>query len=246
MTYLTFLLVFLVPPILLLALVQPRPLAGRRNRRGLYALPLTCLIAFVYTTPWDNYLVYRGVWGYGTARVVGTIFYVPVEEYLFFILQPLLTGLLLYLLLGRSRRPEQPVSGPVGWIGGAVYGALTAAGAVLLLSGWERGLYLGLILGWAGPVLLGMWIYAGRAFWRLRRPALTALTAATIYLWIADRTAIRLGIWDISDRFSLGFDPLGLPVEEAVFFLVTNLLVVQGVLLFLYGDRIGRPEALLS
>jgi len=32
-----------------------------------------CLLALVYTTPWDNYLIWRDVWHYGTDRVVGTI-----------------------------------------------------------------------------------------------------------------------------------------------------------------------------
>jgi lycopene beta-cyclase len=49
--------------------------------------------------------VWRGVWGYGADRVIGTIGYVPVEEYLFFILQPLLTGLWLYLVLTGARGP---------------------------------------------------------------------------------------------------------------------------------------------
>lgn len=42
-----------------------------------------------------------------------------------------------------------------------------------------------------------------------------------------------LGIWSISERYSLGIDPLGLPIEEAVFFLVTNWMVVPGVALLL-------------
>ena len=57
-----------------------------------------------------------------------------------------------------------------------------------------------------------------------------------------DRVAIGLGIWDITNRFSLGADPLGLPVEEAVFFLFTNLLVVQGAMLFLFGDKIAEAR----
>jgi len=40
-------------------------------------------------------------------RVVGTIGYVPVEEYLFFLLQPILTGLWLYWLLPRTSEPVQ-------------------------------------------------------------------------------------------------------------------------------------------
>jgi lycopene cyclase domain-containing protein len=43
-------------------------------------------VAFVWTTPWDNYLVKSGVWGYGNNdRVLYVIGFVPVEEYCFFI-----------------------------------------------------------------------------------------------------------------------------------------------------------------
>ena len=247
MSYLSFLVIFLAVPILVLAWRQPRPLAGIGGPRARAALPLTCAIAFVYTTPWDNYLVYRDVWGYGPDRVLGTIGYVPYEEYAFFLLQPILGGLFLYRLLARSPLPPSQTPSRRAWgIGIGVYVALALLGAGLLLAGWSRGLYLGLILAWAGPVLLGMWIYAGRFVWRLRRIFLIGVAVPTLYLWIADALAIRMGIWYISDRYSLGIDPLGLPIEEATFFLVTNLLVVQGVLLFLFGDRIAEDWGLLT
>ncbi len=242
MTYLVFLLVFIVPPVLVLALTQPRPLAGLGGARARYALPLVCMIAFAYTTPWDNYLVYAQVWGYGADRVVGTVGYVPVEEYLFFLLQPLLAGLVLYRFLARGPGPVEATTmyrsfQSFFWL------AITGIGAGLLLAGPPQARYLGLILAWAAPVLFGMQRFAGPFFRRYRRPMRLAVALPTLYLWIADRLAIGLGIWDISDRYSLGFDPLGLPVEEAVFFLLTNLLVVNGTMLFLFGDRIARARA---
>lgn len=56
----------------------------------------------------------------------------------------------------------------------------------------------------------------------------------TLYLWVADRIALALGIWHISDRFTTGLAHGGLPLEEALFFVVTNLLVVQGLILMLH------------
>lgn len=242
MTYLTFLLVFLAPPIAVLTAMQRRPLAGVGGRRGRYTLPLISLIAFFYTTPWDNYLVYKNVWSYGPDRVLGVIGYVPVEEYVFFLAQPFFAGLFLYLLLSRKPRPRT-VNARLALLAGCLcYLLATLIGVALLLSGWERGLYLGLILAWAAPVLLGMWIYAGPFLWRYRNTLFASVAVPTLYLWVADRIAIGLGIWDISNRFSLDFDPFGLPFEEAVFFLITNLLVVQGAMLFLFGDRITERE----
>lgn len=242
MTYFVFLLVFLIPPILALTLTLPKPLAGLPSKRPYYALPLVCLIAFVYTTPWDNYLVYRGVWGYGTERVLATIGYVPIEEYAFFLLQPILTGLLLYHLLARYRVESRHYSTSAYIIGIVFYFAITVIGFLLLASGNDLHTYMGLILAWAGPILLGLWIYAGKHFWSLRSVFLLAIGIPTVYLWIADRIAIGLDIWYISDDYSLNWDPLGLPIEEAVFFLVTNILVVQGTLLFLHGDLVAQKK----
>lgn len=241
MTYLQFHLVFLLPPIALLAGAVWRRRARLPRRAGLF-LALLPLIALVYTTPWDNYLVWRGVWGYGPDRVIGTIGYVPVEEYLFFLLQPLLAGLWLYLLLERGRgtgNREQGSENGKGkgaerarWVGAGVYLALAGAGVWLL--GFERGTYLGLILAWAAPVLAAQWGWAGAGMWRRRRLFLVAVAVPTLYLWVADAVAIALGIWTISLDLSSGLIVLGLPVEEAVFFLATNLLVVQGLMLFLH------------
>ena len=224
MSYLAFHLVFIIPPIVLLALTQPRPLASVGGRRAMWAIPTICAIAFTYTTPWDNYLVAREVWWYGPNRVIGTVGFVPIEEYLFFILQPILTGLFLYQYLARWSAEQQPSNARAGRLGVTVFVALSAAGIGLLYSGWDAGLYMGLILAWACPVLAGMWMYAGKLLWALRRPLTVGTFIPTVYLWIADATAIHLGIWEISATYSFGLNPLGLPVEEATFFLMTNLL----------------------
>ena len=95
-----FLLVFLVLPIIVLAFVLRRHLT-RQYARALLGL---AAIAFAYTTPWDNAIVALGVWGYDPALVWGIVLgWVPLEEYLFFLLQPMLSGLILLALLARSR-----------------------------------------------------------------------------------------------------------------------------------------------
>ena len=96
MTYLQFLAVFVAIPILGLLLVL---------RRHLRALPWPsmaglCLVALLYTAPWDNQLVINGVWTYSRQRVLGIVLgVVPLEEYAFFVLQTLLTSLLTLALI---------------------------------------------------------------------------------------------------------------------------------------------------
>ncbi|MBD2540700.1 lycopene cyclase domain-containing protein [Coleofasciculus sp. FACHB-SPT36] len=241
MSYFAFHLVFILPPILFLAWVQRQPLAGIGGLRAWLGLPLIALIALIYTTPWDNYLVWHDVWNYGTDRVVGTIGYVPVEEYLFFILQPLLTGLWLYWLFPRTTEPAQEEDSPWLRASGIVFWlVLSIAGAFMLQS--DKTVYMGLILAWAGPVLALQWGVGAKQLWARKDAWLIGTLIPTVYLWIADRIAIGQGIWSISETYSIGFKPFGLPIEEATFFLITNLLVVQGLLLFLL---VGKMRSLL-
>jgi len=237
MAYLTFHLVFLAPPIALMLFVHRRPQQLEGDLRVDLAIPLICFVALSYTTPWDNYLVAKEIWWYGPGRVVSTIGYVPVEEYLFFVLQPLLTGLFLYQYLSRYAGSPKASSSSASWIGAAVFLALTALGVVLLFDGRPDTLYLALILTWAPPILAGMWLYDGETLWALRSTVLITTGLPTLYLWVADAVAIRAQIWTISPEHTVGISTLGLPIEEASFFLFTNLLVVQGVLLLLYGSH---------
>lgn len=232
MTYLAFHFVFILPIIAGFVAYFWRYPEKWPGRRAGYSLAAIAVIALVYTTAWDNYLVYRGVWGYGPERVLGTIGYVPIEEYLFFLFQPLLTGLWFLFLMSRSDASGNATPG-VRVVGAFFYGALALVG-LWLLMGEERGLYMGLILVWAFPVLAGQWAYAGHWIWAVRKLWLYGILIPTVYLWIADRIAIGLGIWYIEERFTFGFNPAGLPIEEATFFLVTNVLVVQGLILFMH------------
>ena len=60
--------------------------------------------ALAYTAPWDNALVRNGVWSFARRQVLGPIIgVIPVEEYTFYLLQVALTGLVVLLLLERSR-----------------------------------------------------------------------------------------------------------------------------------------------
>lgn len=237
MSYLDFHLLFLLPPIALMAFTLPRPLSELGGWRAQWALPLITLIALTYTTPWDNYLVAREVWWYGPNRVLGTIGHVPIEEYVFFVLQPVLTGLFLFQYLSRSENHHRSAGSASSWIGFATFTVLTLTGIGMLVSDWPQGLYLGLVLSWASPVLAGMWLYDGQALWAHRTTLLYTVGIPTLYLWVADTIAIALNIWTISSSFTVGISPFGLPVEEATFFLMTNLLVVKGILLLLYGSH---------
>jgi lycopene cyclase domain-containing protein len=130
-TYGGFLLAFVVPPIV--ALVAWLALRRQGSRRLLAALAITATIAVVYTGPWDHFIISQGVWSYPEGRVIGpTIGLVPVEEYAFFVLQVLLTGLLTFALRRGTNLTPRPLSlGERGRPGGGDDGppAVRAPGA---------------------------------------------------------------------------------------------------------------------
>jgi lycopene cyclase domain-containing protein len=247
-TYLQFHLTFILPPIaaLLYLVWRRRPVARIGGGKPWAMLGLILLAAFVYTTPWDNYLVYREVWTYPPGAVLATIGYVPVEEYAFFLLQPILTGLFLFLLLQTLPFRPEPVADPSvpRRAGASLWMLVVLAGAWMLWAGGHW-LYMGLILAWAPFVLAGLWWLGGHTAWAWRRLYAVAVAVPTLYLWYADHTAIALGIWDITDATRTGIEPFGLPIEEAIFFLLTNLLVVHGLVMLLLTEEAdaARPSA---
>lgn len=248
MTYWGFHAAFILPAIGALLLVY-RLTNGPRPPRVLLGFGLIAGVALLYTAPWDNYLIARGVWSYLPDRVSEwwRLGRVPLEECGFFILQPVLTGLCLLCLLRQGREQVWLGTPPRPWpprIIGGVLTLLVGGGGALALASGGHWLYLGLILVWSAPPLALHWFYGGETLWRSRRVLGTSLAAATVYLWAEDRAAIGLKIWSVSPLHATGWNLWGLPVEEAMFFLVTNLLVLQGLLLFFRW--VAPPTDLLS
>jgi len=243
-TYLTFLAVAVVPVVGALGV---RALVRSMATRRWAGVGLMVGVALAYTTPWDNALVRRGVWWYGEGTVLATVWYAPVGEYLFVGLQAVAVALWLYAVLDWTGATVPYRFGDVGGyerLGGALAGVAVGGGGVALLARPST-YYLGAILAWSGPVLALQWGFAPRYLWLRRRTLLAAVGAPTAYLCAIDRVAIELGIWTIAPGFTTGVAPVGLPVEEAVFFLLTTLFVVQGLVL-LEWVLAGQVEAVLE
>ncbi len=254
MTYFGFLLRFLGIPLVIFSVLLVRrwrrqgyPGAGPTNLPAWIGILLHAIIALVYTTPWDNYLVATRVWWYDPALVTGlTLGYVPIEEYTFFVLQPVLTGFWL-LLLAPYLPPVSSVRATAAawriWTLAIGLGIWTAS-LLPLLTGWAPGTYLALELGWALPPILLQLIFGGDILWRNRRLVAAAILPVTLYLSAADALAIGFGTWTINPARSLGLLLGGvLPVEEFVFFLLTNTLVVFGLVLVLAPESRIRFQA---
>lgn len=261
MTYFAFLFKFLGPPLVILGfLTWLDARRGRKMPHALNAWPVWLVIAahivvaVLYTTPWDNYLVATRVWWYEPELVSGLIIgWVPIEEYLFFILQTLMTSLWLVWLAKRMQMPSAPFDAAAPgarrarWGFTLIFALLWIGSLVLLLSGWRPGTYLALELVWALlPILLQV-AFGGDILWRYRNLALAALLPAWLYLCLADFLAIGLGTWIIAPDQSVGLNVGHLPIEEIIFFLVTNMLVVFGTILVLAQESQARaPRSVLK
>lgn len=238
MSYFYFHLVFIIPAILATFYVRRfEPEAGLPCAG--WGITTLAGIALIYTTPWDNYLVASGIWTYGTGRVAESLLigYVPVEEYMFFILQPIMTGSFFLLFAGRQPESVEVLKsslkhGKVSLMGSAFFILLTLLGLACYWVFPERFTYFGLILSWACPVLAFQWVYGGGTLWNCRKLLLASVQAPTLYLWVVDGIAISWRIWEITPATSTQWKLFSLPFEEALFFLLTNLLVVQGLILF--------------
>jgi len=250
-TYLQVLLAFVLPPLIVLALFVPRDLWRRWRPRAarvelapyLTVLALV-LVALLYTTPWDNYLVATGVWWYSADRVLGVrIGWVPLEEYCFFVMQTVAVGL--WTVLMRRHFPAGRPSGagaPIRvWT--SIVSALVWIGSMAVwLLGWPPGTYLALILAWSLPPILIQAAFGADLLWANRRLILAAVAPPTLYLWLVDFVAIRGGAWMMDPPQTLGIELAGvLPVEEMVFFTMTNILIAFGITLVLCPE--GRPRA---
>lgn len=242
MTYAEFHLYYILPWIALLIFLT-RNILQKNSKMIAAAIGFNMVLALVYTTPWDNYLIYKEIWTYPPERVVGRIGYIPIEEYAFFILQTLMTGLLNVLLIekiGFSKPAHSPRRPLINKVSAVFFIFLHLLGVYFLFD--SPTLYMGLILAWAAPVCALQWFVGGDLLWRNLKIFCPTVLLPTVYLWWADHTAIADGIWAISEKYTAGLNIFGLPLEEAIFFLATNLMVVQGVTLFLHPEMRERME----
>ena len=251
MTYFGVLLRFIGPPLVLLAALA---LWDRRRGRRVPAWFDTwppwailwghVLIALVWTTPWDNYLVATRVWWYDPALVTGlTLGWVPIEEYTFFVVQTLMAGLWLLTWMRRLPAPRAAfrARNRLRWgvtIGVALIWVLSL---VLLLAGLERARYMSLIMVWFLPPVLIQLGFGADILWHHRRMVLLGFLPPFLYLCLVDYLAIASGTWIISPQATLGLDLLHvLPLEEITFFLMTSVVISLGMVLMLARESHER------
>lgn len=267
MTYFGFLLRFLVIPMLIfLAIHYLLPLPGREragvrvNGRAVWtAIAVHVFLAVAYTTPWDNYLVATGVWYYNPDLVTGIVLgFVPIEEYTFFVLETILSGLWWWFLARRISLTPNP--SPTGrgefipnkllvYVSTCVLVLLWLLSTALFFSDNQPLTYLSITLFWAFPAIFPQLLFGADILWHHRKLVFWSILVPGAYLSLTDIVALTDTTWNISKEQTTGILFFGiLPLEEVVFFFITNFLIVFGMTLLLSnegGARFAEWKALL-
>ena len=251
MTYFGFLLRFLFIPILIFLAItlwdnnKGKQTQGFGNGRAVWiAIGIHVLLAVVYTTPWDNYLVATRVWYYNPDLVTGIVFgYVPIEEYTFFVVETILAGLWWWFLARRLSPPTTEFK--ANWT--LVYGSSGLLVITWILStylfffGDPEWTYLSITLFWALPAVLPQLLFGADILWHYRKLVFWAILIPGTYLSLMDMVALRDSTWSISPSQTTGILFFGiLPLEEVVFFFITNILITFGMTLLLANVSVER------
>lgn len=251
MTYFGFLLRFLVIPILVFLAItywesrrNKQTNGFRRGRAVWIGIAIHILLAVAYTTPWDNYLVATGVWYYNPELVTGILLgYVPIEEYTFFVLETLLAGLWWWFLARRLSPPKEfKLNKTIVYLATCVLIPLWLLFTSLFFFGPPSWTYLSIILFWALPPIIIQILFGGDILWHYRKLVFWSLFVPGLYLSLMDIVALTDTTWSISPRQTTGILFFGiLPLEEVIFFFLTNILITFGMTLLL--ANVGQARA---
>jgi lycopene cyclase domain-containing protein len=104
----------------------------------------------------------------------------------------------------------------------------------------DRYYYLNLILIWAMPVIALQWLLGLDILVKRWKVWLIGILIPTLYLTGVDALALRSQSWTVNPTQATGalVPLLNIPIEEGIFFLAINTLIVQGLILLMYYQRL--------
>ncbi|PIG87635.1 phytoene synthase [Aspergillus arachidicola] len=204
------------------------------------------IISLVATAPWDSYLVRHRIWTYAPNGVIGwTLYDIPLEEVFFFIIQTYNTSLVYLILTRRLVLPMYlgTVARKETLIGASILLLTIFVGLIALCFGGQF-TYFGLIITWAGPFLLIQWLFSSGFIMALpKKEVMASIMLPTLFLWTVDTISINQGTWTVEVPTKLGVQLWsGMDIEEVLFFLITNIMIVFGLVCIDYAIAMATCE----
>jgi len=247
MTYFGFLLRFLLVPILVFLGItfwdhkRDKQISGLRSGRAAWtAIGLHVILAVLYTAPWDNYLVATGVWYYNPKLVSGLLIgYVPIEEYTFFVVETILAGLWWWFLARRFSLTPNPNrqflrNRKLIYLSTCILISAWFLFTYLFFFGDAKWTYLSIIFFWALPPVIIQLLFGADILWHYRKLLFWAILVPGTYLSLTDIVALKETTWSIAQSQTTGVLFFGiLPLEEVIFFFITNVMIAFGLTLLL-------------
>ncbi|KAI8088750.1 lycopene cyclase [Halteromyces radiatus] len=217
-------------PVVGFLLLGLRPFYTSQDRLKYYFL---CGVAFSTAAPWDNYIVFHRAWWYCPRCVIAVIGYVPLEEYMFFIIMTLMTVSFTNLVM-RWHLPTFYLKSTLSSFHSKCIRYIPMlAFLTIAVKAWFAAVpdtpffYGACILWYVCPVFALLWYGASEYICRRWKGVMISVIVPTLYLCWVDTIAISAGTWHISERTSTRhFLFSHLPLEEAVFFFMINIVLV--------------------
>ena len=94
--YIVLMAIFAIIPSLILLYVV-------RDRINFKNLAISLFILFIIGIVWDQISVRLGIWSFSDGKIIGNLFGVPIEEYIFIIFVPLLV-ITVYTLMNKPTK----------------------------------------------------------------------------------------------------------------------------------------------
>jgi lycopene cyclase domain-containing protein len=162
--------------------------------------------------------------------------YVPIEEYTFFVVETILSGLWWWFLARRLSPPanEFKANKVLVYLSTGVLTFTWLIFTYLFFFGAAEWTYLSITLFWALPPLIIQILFGADILWHYRKLVFWSIVIPGMYLSLMDIVALQETTWSISPSQTTGILFFGiLPLEEVLFFFITNIMITFGITLLL-------------
>lgn len=231
-TYSDIQVTYMLPVIAVLAFIT-RPFISRSE---MFKMTVLSGLALIYTIPWFYFVIQNGALTYSTEKVLATVRLVPIEDCVFVVAHTVMTSLWTLLCTWWSIHPclnfnhDKTSHQLIRWIPISTLSFLTVKGYRMMTIPGLNTFYLGSILCWACPAIILLWYGTGNYFVKRFKSYLIAIAAPTLFMCRVSQIVMNNNIRHVNAQTSLNaFVAEHLPIEDALFFLVSNVIIVLAV-----------------